>query len=305
MQVLLLLLLLVLPVVIMIVRCAATPIKARLATLKSVLTSKPQLMFVTDCATAHHLLVRGSRAGGGGTFSNRMPSMSPSAFLSGRVYHNITSAPYGQLWRALRHNLTSGVLHPTHQHRYAAAQRQALRGLIADLREQQLTNGVALTVESIRGAVFRVISTICFGDVVDAAVVRAMDDVQMELVMSLSTVRIFMSMSVPFQVASRLIYRKRWNKLAAIRQKQEELYLPLIDGCRSHRRHSDEALTYVHTLLDLHVPVELEAGEAGAAGGSKGGSGGSRTVNSWDSARSSLVQQLKPLSRHCSGSWRT
>ncbi|XP_066326221.1 cytochrome P450 89A2-like [Miscanthus floridulus] len=264
----LLLLLLVLPVVIMIVRRAATPIKARLATFKSVLTSKPQFMFVTDGATAHHLLVRGRKAAaGGGSFSNCMPSMSPSAFLSGQLYHNITSAPYGQLWRALRHNLTSGVLHPTHQHRYAAARRQALRGLIADLREQQLTNGVALAAESIRGAVFRVISTICFGDGVDAAVVRAMDDVQMELVVALSTMRIFMSMSVPLQVASRLIYRKRWNKLTAIRQKQEELYLPLIDGCRSHRRHSDEALTYVHTLLDLRVPVELEADEAGAAGG--------------------------------------
>jgi len=62
----LLLLPLVLPVVIMIVRRAATPIKARLATLKSVLTSKPQFMFVTDCATAHHLLVRGSKAAAGG-----------------------------------------------------------------------------------------------------------------------------------------------------------------------------------------------------------------------------------------------
>ena len=117
MQVVVLLLLLVLPAVIMIVRRAAMPpVKARLATLKSVLTSKPQFMFVTDCATARHLLVRGGRAaaagGGSGSFSNRMPSMSPSAFLSGRAYHNINSAPYGQLWRALRHNLTSGVLHP-------------------------------------------------------------------------------------------------------------------------------------------------------------------------------------------------
>jgi len=302
----LLLLPIVLPVVSMIVRRAATPIKARLATLKSVLTSKPQFMFVTDCATVHHLLVRGSKAAaGGGSFSNRLSSMSPSAFLSGQLYHNITSAPYGQLWRALRHNLTSGVLHPTHQHRYSAARRQALRGLIADLREQQLTNGVALASESIRGAVFRVISTICFGDGVDAAVVRAMDDVQMELVMALSTMRMFMSMSVPFQVASRLTYHKRWNKLAAIRQKQEELYLPLIDGCRSHRWHSDEALTYVHTLLDLQVPVELEADdEAGAAErGSKGSSGGSRTVNSWDSARSSLVPAQNLYLRRCNGSW--
>ena len=65
---------------------------------------------------------------------------------------------------------------------------------------------------------------------------------------------------------SRLIYRKRWSKLAGIRQKQEELYLPLIDGCRRHRRDSDETPSYVHTLLDLHVPVELEADDHNSGG---------------------------------------
>ncbi|CAD6266391.1 unnamed protein product [Miscanthus lutarioriparius] len=265
----LLLLSLVLPVVILIAR-RATPAKAWLANLKLVLASKPPAMFVTDYAAAHNLLVRGSRAVGGGSFSNRPPSMSPSAVLSGRLYHNIISAPYGQLWRALRHNLTSGVLHPTHLRGYAAARRHALRGLVVDLREQQLADGVVLATESIRSAVFGLVSTMCFGEGVDAAVVRAMADVQMELILSLPAVRTLVS--VPFLALCRLIYRKRWNKLVAIRQKQEELYLPLIDGCRIHPRHSDETPTYVHTLLDLHVPVEFEADDQiPAAPGPAGG----------------------------------
>jgi len=239
-------------VVILIVR-RATPTKVA-NLIKLVLASKPPAMFVTDYAAAHRLLV------GGGSFSNRPPSMSPSAVLSGRLYHNIISAPYGQLWRALRHNLTSGVLHPKHLRGYAATRRRTLRRLVEDLREQQQLaggGGVVLATESIRSAVFGLVSTMCFGDGVDAAVVRAMADVQMELILSLPAARTFVS--APFLALWRLIYRKRWNKLVAIRQKQEQLYLPLIDGCRIHRRSSDETTTtttttYVHTLLDLHVP---------------------------------------------------
>ena len=52
---------------------------------------------------------------------------------------------------------------------------------------------------------------------------------------------------------TRLIYRKQWNKLVSVRQKQEDMYLPLIDACR---RCSDEPPCYVDTLLDLEVPVK-------------------------------------------------
>jgi cytochrome P450 len=258
MQVLLLLLPLVLPVAILIVRRATPPIKARLSTLKSGIARARKPVIIKDFATAHHhhLLVRGSR----------MPSASPSAIITGRRYHNIISAPSGELWRTLRHNLTSGVVHPTHLHRYAAARRQALRGLVADLREQQLTNGVALAAESIRDAVFGLASTMCFGYGVDAGVVRAMADVQTKLILSLPALRTFAAGPLTFPAVSRLIYRKRWNKLAGIRQKQEELYLPLIDGCRRHRRDSDETPSYVHTLLDLHVPVEFEADDHNSGG---------------------------------------
>lgn len=152
----------------------------------------------------------------------------------------------------------------------APARRQALRGLVADLREQQLANangdGVVLAAESIRDAMFGLASTMCFSYGVDAGVVRAMADVQTELVRSLSAMRTFAA-GRPFLAVSRLIYRKRWNKFAMIRRKQEELYLPLIDGCRRrHRGDSDETPSYVQTLLDLHVPVELQADDGHNSG---------------------------------------
>ncbi|CAN6227620.1 unnamed protein product [Urochloa humidicola] len=250
MQVLLLLLPLVLPVVmILIVRHATPPIKALLKSGSGGRPRKP--IIIRDVAAAQQLLVRGSR----------MPSMTPSAVMTGGRYNNITSAPSGQLWRALRHNLTSGVLHPTNLNRYAATRRQALRGLVADLREQQLTNGMALAAESIHGAMFGLACTMCFGnDGLDAGVVRAMADVQNKIILSIRWMRNFAPGLLTFLGVSRLIYRKRWNELVVIRQEQEDLYLPLIDGCRKHRRDSDETpSTYVDTLLDLHIPVESGA----------------------------------------------
>ncbi|TVU02430.1 hypothetical protein EJB05_52072, partial [Eragrostis curvula] len=89
-------------------------------------------IFVTDRAAAHRLLVRG---GAGGAFSNRPPSIVPSAVLSRQRHYNVNSAPYGLLWRAIRRNLAA-ELHPSRLHRHGAARRRALRELVADLDAQ-------------------------------------------------------------------------------------------------------------------------------------------------------------------------
>jgi hypothetical protein len=164
------------------------------------------------------------RGAAGGSFSNRPPSISPSAILSRRRYQNITSAPYGEHWRAMRHNLTSEFLHPARLHRYADARRCAVRGLVEDLAEQRRVSGVVHAAESIRYAMFGLVATMCFGEGLDRGRVRAMADAQRDLVKSLAAARLFAHAKLP--AVTRLIYRKQWKKLASLRQKQEETYLP-------------------------------------------------------------------------------
>jgi cytochrome P450 len=247
-------LLLLLPLILLaVVLRYASSIRATLARVKSSLAlelstvwkPQPASIFVTDLATAHRLLVRGAA---GGSFSNSPPSISPSAILSRRRYQNITSAPYGEHWRAMRHNLTSEVLHPARLHRYAAARRCAIRGLVEDLAEQSRVSGVVHAAESIRYAMFGLVATMCFGEGLDRGHVRAMADAQRELVKSLAAARLFAHAKLP--AVTRLIYRKQWKKLASLRQKQEETYLPLID---SRRGQSTEPPAYVDTLIDLQV----------------------------------------------------
>uniref|UniRef100_A0ACD5Y1G4 Uncharacterized protein n=1 Tax=Avena sativa TaxID=4498 RepID=A0ACD5Y1G4_AVESA len=239
--------------------------RARLAAAKWALvrdfsTALRKDVVVTDRATAHRLLVRG---GAGGAFCNRPPTSAASSVLSRQRHHNIGSAPYGPLWRAIRRNLVSEVFHPSRLRLHAPARRAALRGLVADLREQcassESNGGVALAAESMHAALFSLSAAMCFGDNVDAARVRAMADAMEDLIRSLVGLSIFAALPA----LTELIYRKKWNKLVSLRRQQEELYLPLINVVRD-RRPSGEGQTYVDTLLDLLVADD----SCSASGGS-------------------------------------
>ncbi|CAM0913198.1 unnamed protein product [Alopecurus aequalis] len=234
----------------------APPIKemqARLAAAKWALvrdfsTALRQNVVVADRATAHRLLVRG---GTGGTFCNRPPTSAASSVLSRQRYHNIGSAPYGPLWRDIRRNLVSEVFHPSRLRHYAPTRRRALRGLLADLRDQCTSSnggGVVLAAESVHAALFGLSAAMCFGDDVDAGHVRAMSDAMEGLTRALVGLSVFAALPA----LTELIYRKKWNNLVALRRQQEELYLPLIEARRGHRP-SGEPPAYVDTLIDLLV----------------------------------------------------
>lgn len=96
---------------------------ARLAAVKSELVQRLSTawrpdVYVTDRLVVHRLLVHGSADG---AFSNRPPSIRPSAVLSCHCYYNLNSVPYGPLWRAIRRNLTFEVFHPSRLRHYATA----------------------------------------------------------------------------------------------------------------------------------------------------------------------------------------
>jgi cytochrome P450 len=273
-----LLLLLLLPMTLLLVLCrgllrrapSSKEMPARLAAFKWALvrdfsTALRQDVIVTDRATAHRLLVRGSA---GGAFCNRPPTSAASSVLSRQRHHNIGSAPYGPLWRAIRRNLVSEVFHPSRLRLYAPARRRALRGLLADLREQCTSSnggGVALAAESLHAALFGLSAVMCFGDGVDAGRVRAMADAMEDLIRSLVGLSVFAALPA----LTELIYRKRWNKLVALRRQQEELYLPLINARRECRPSGDAPAAYVDTLLGLLVAADDNCSASGESNATK------------------------------------
>ena len=164
-------------------------------------------ILMTGIIATHRLLISGAVAGG--AFSDRPPSIVPSAVLSRRRHYNINSAPYGPLWRAIRRNLTSEIFHPSHLRQYSPARCHALRGLIAGLDRQCASGGVVLAAGSLRAAMFGLLATMCFGAGVNAGLVRAMADAQDDLVQCFLGLRVFATLPA----VTGLMYRNRWRKL--------------------------------------------------------------------------------------------
>ncbi|CAL4997265.1 unnamed protein product [Urochloa decumbens] len=134
------------------------------------------VIFVADRAVARRVLVQS-----GAAFADR-----PPANLATRVFssdqHNVTSAPYGPLWRVLRRNLSSMVIHPSCLRRHAAARRRAASGLLAGVARQM--DGVATVEGLLHHAVFDVFVDMCFGGGLGDGVVASVTALQREFLTS-------------------------------------------------------------------------------------------------------------------------
>lgn len=132
------------------------------------------VVFVADRAVAHRVLVQR-----GSAFADR-----PPANLATRIFssdqHNITSAGYGPLWRALRRNLTGRALHPSSVPRYGAARRRAASGLVDGIARKMRDEGVVVIEELLHEAVFHVLTCMCFGQGLDDGAIAAVTTLQRE-----------------------------------------------------------------------------------------------------------------------------
>ncbi|KAJ1267284.1 hypothetical protein BS78_07G044700 [Paspalum vaginatum] len=212
------------------------------------LPSSP-VIFIADRAVARRVLVQS-----GAAFADR-----PPANLATRVFssnqHNVTSAAYGPVWRVLRRNLTSRVLHPSCLRRYAGARRGAVAGLVAGItRQMRGGSGVVVVEGLLHHAIFHVFVTMCFGEGLGDDVVAVVTALQRE----------FLTSVVGFQVlgaspvVTKLLFRRRWKKMLSIRRRQEELFAPLIRARRARRDAGADSAEadqcYADSLLGLVIP---------------------------------------------------
>ncbi|KAK1686401.1 hypothetical protein QYE76_047330 [Lolium multiflorum] len=230
------------------------------------LSPRPAI-FVSGRHVAHRALVQRGPA-----FASRPPAIAPFVVLTS-AQRTVSSAPYGPLWRSLRRNLVSGVLHPSRVARiFAPARRWALSLLASDLDAESARSegGVVTVVECLQFAMFSLLTYMCFGRRLPAGRVRAIEAVQRELFSSYIGFQVFAFCPA---LTTRL-FRRRWRKVLSIRRRQEELFLPLIAARRelitSVAVNGDDydgglAYCYVNTLLMHRLPKEENC--SGAAHG--------------------------------------
>ncbi|XP_008800986.2 cytochrome P450 89A2-like [Phoenix dactylifera] len=205
-------------------------------------------IFISDRHLAHKALVEN-----GAAFADRPAPLPATRFIS-CDQHNITSAPYGSLWRLLRRNLMSETLHNSRVKLFAPARQWVLHVLAAKLHAHGTEKSGAAVMESFQFAMFCLLALMCFGEKLDEESVRAIEAAQRDLLLYGRQLGIFNF--VP--AISKHLFRNRWSKAMEMRQRQKEIYLPLIRARREHKLKKKETEErFVHSYLDSLLDIEL------------------------------------------------
>ncbi|KAK8445941.1 hypothetical protein SEVIR_9G412232v4 [Setaria viridis] len=201
------------------------------------------LVFVADRRLAHRVLVQG-----GATFADRPPLFDPGRlFTAGE--RDISSSPYGPYWRLVRRNLAAEALHPARVSLYAPARRAALDVLVADLlRARGGDSSSAVQVRpAFRRALFQMLVYMSLGARLGEEVLEEVQDIQMQILRSITSFPIFSF----FPAVTKKLFRRRWESYVAVRRRQDEIFLPLIQA-----RRGNDPPCYADSVLALRVADE-------------------------------------------------
>ncbi|KAJ0968188.1 hypothetical protein J5N97_025105 [Dioscorea zingiberensis] len=212
--------------------------------------SRP-VVFIMDGKHVHRSLIANSEA-----FAHRPLPLTTSVLINSNL-RSINNTPYGSLWRILRRNIASEVIHPSKASMSSThVQRMALDILLKSLRKEAEANGgVVVPVHSIELCIAFLMSSLCFGVTLDEQVVDRIKNVQHEL---LSIVHIHFALNLLPKVALLLSWR-RLGKLKQLRRAQDELFIPLIRArkellaVQQSEQKDLMMISYVDSLLKLRV----------------------------------------------------
>ncbi|XP_022986505.1 cytochrome P450 89A2-like [Cucurbita maxima] len=217
-------------------------------------------IFIADRTIAHNALLQH-----GALFADRPPPPPLTKILFSNQ-HSIHSAPYGPLWRLLRRNLTSQILHPSRVRSYAPARKWVLDILLKRLHSHSESGTPVCVVDHFQYAMFCLLVLMCFGDKLDEPKIKEVENVQRTMLLSLS--RFGLLNSSP--KLTKIFLPKRWEEFLQLRKDQERVIIPLIEARRKAKQNrgnreenregkeedEDFVLSYVDTLLELRHPEE-------------------------------------------------
>ncbi|CAO2175989.1 unnamed protein product [Urochloa humidicola] len=214
---------------------------------------------VADGRLAHAALVER------GTALTDRPEMFSRNLLGHTGAFSVTSSNYGPLWRQLRRNLAAEVGSPAGIRQFAPLRVLAAAELTGELRRrssQEQGAGAVAVRDAFLHTMFGLITAMCFGEVLDAASVRAVTAAVCDMMLyAMTELDVFFFLPT---VTTRL-FAGRIQALRAKREKLKAIYMPLIDARRERRKQpegGDDALQhcYVDSLLDIRL--EEDGGRA-------------------------------------------
>ncbi|XP_022986502.1 cytochrome P450 89A2-like [Cucurbita maxima] len=220
-------------------------------------------VFIADRSIAHNALVLN-----GALFADR-PTALPISKIASSNQHNINTASYGPLWRLLRRNLTSQILHPSRVKSYARARRWVLDILIDRFLSHSQLGEPIFVVDHFQYAMFCLLVLMCFGDKLEESQIKEIENVQRAMLVNLGR---FNALNF-WPKLTKIFLQKRWETFHELKRKRDEVTIPLIEARRkaiqnrenranrANRAEAEEekeefVVSYVDTLLDLEHPDE-------------------------------------------------
>ncbi|KAM0945588.1 putative cytochrome P450 [Dioscorea sansibarensis] len=229
---------------------------ARLGPIVTLRIGSSCAIFISDRHLAHDALVTH-----GAVFADRPPAI-PTTRVFNSNQHNINSAHYGPLWRLLRRNLISEILHPSRVKLFSHGRQWVLNILISKIRASsaEANNGIVRDFkQNLQFSMFCLLALMCFGEKLDEKAVRDIETAQRNFLLYLSKLTVF---AVVPRI-SKLIYRKRWNTAMDLRQKQKDIIIPLIRTREKHKEKQnkegapDEKERFIYSYLDSLLNIKL------------------------------------------------
>ncbi|XP_004489872.1 cytochrome P450 89A2-like [Cicer arietinum] len=221
-------------------------------------------IFIANRFLAHQALIQNSTI-----FADR-PKAEPTKKIISSNQHDILFSFYGPIWRLLRRNLTSRILHPSQVKSYAQARRWVLTILLNRLESYSLERNskrVVNVVNHFRYGMFSLLALMCFGDKLDENQIREIEESQRIMLLSFSRYNVLNFLPS----ITKILFRKRWKEFLKLRKDQEDVLIPYINARRKIKEERlknggmnnnmnescDEfVLSYVDTLLDLELLEE-------------------------------------------------
>ncbi|XP_040384325.1 cytochrome P450 89A2-like [Oryza brachyantha] len=210
-------------------------------------------IFVADRHLAHAALIAA------GTRLADRPQAATNTLL-GVSDNIITRADYGAMWRLLRRNLVSQTLQQSRVDQFAPARVWVRRVLM-----EKLSGGGdgANVMEAFQYTMFCLLVLMCFGERLDEPAVRAIEEAERAWLLYISR---RMSVFFFFPSITKHLFRGRLEFARSLRQRQMELFVPLIEARREYKRMASQGQppareatfqhSYVDTLLDVKIAEE-------------------------------------------------
>ncbi|XP_042480087.1 cytochrome P450 89A2-like [Macadamia integrifolia] len=207
--------------------------------------SRPAI-FITNHSLAHQALVEN-----GAVFAHRPPASASNRIITTNQ-HNINSAAYGPLWRVLRRNLTSELLHPSKVKSYSHARKWVLEILKERLRFHGESGEPVRVTETFQYVMFCLLVFMCFGEKLDEKVITEIQDVERTLLVSISLFNVLAF----FPTLGKFFFRDRWQKLLDMRQRQDSVIGSLIRARKEKKQVNPDELfvSYIDTMFNLQIP---------------------------------------------------